>query len=98
MQRVTKRPVWAIGVAMTMCCTATLAVGRQATPSPEWIAAARAELARQATMPDTPGTGKFPAIKEEVASPRITSCTTQLIWGSWAPRSWACIGSAMAAA
>jgi hypothetical protein len=35
MQRVTDRPVWALGVAMTMCCTATLALGRQAKPSPE---------------------------------------------------------------
>ena len=69
MHRVTNRPVWAVGVAMTMCCTATPALGRQATNPAERVAAARAELARQATMPDTFGTGKFPAIKEEVASP-----------------------------
>ena len=69
MQRVTNRPAWAIGVAMTMCCTATLALGRQATTPAERVAAARAEAAMKATMPDTPGTGRFPAIKEEVAFP-----------------------------
>ena len=68
MQRVTNRRARAVGVAMTMCWTATLAMGQQATPSPEGVAAARAERVRRATMPDTPGTGQFPAIKEEVAS------------------------------
>jgi len=47
---------------------ATLGLGQQATLSPAQVAAARAELARQAAMPDTPGTGAFPAVKEEIAT------------------------------
>lgn len=39
-----------------------------AAPSPEQLARMEAERARQAALPDTPGTGAFPAIKEEVAS------------------------------
>lgn len=39
-----------------------------ATPTPEQAAAQAAERERQARMPDTPGTGRFPAMKEEVAS------------------------------
>src|SRR3569832_2022434 len=38
-------------------------------PAPTDQRAAMAEMfARQAAIPDTPGTGKFPAMKEEVAS------------------------------
>ena len=37
-------------------------------PSPEQRAAAEAARARQAAMPDTPGTGAFPALKEALAS------------------------------
>jgi hypothetical protein len=51
-----------------MCWTATLGLGQQATPSPAQISAARAERARQAAMPDTPGTGAFPTVKEEIAT------------------------------
>ena len=39
------------------------------SPAPTQQPAAMAELqARQAALPDTPGTGRFPALKEEVAS------------------------------
>src|SRR4051812_20738848 len=38
-------------------------------PAPTDQRAAQAEMfARQAALPDTPGTGKFPAMKEEVVS------------------------------
>src|SRR5262245_54335376 len=37
-------------------------------PASDQQAAIAAMRARQAAMPDTPGTGKFPALKEEVAS------------------------------
>lgn len=37
-------------------------------PSPAQAAAAQTERARQAALPDTPGTGAYPAMKEEVAS------------------------------
>src|SRR6478609_5794012 len=36
--------------------------------TPEQAAAEAAERARQASLPDTPGTGRFPALKEEVPS------------------------------
>lgn len=36
-----------------------------ATPTPEQAAALAAERERQARLPDTPGTGRFPALKEE---------------------------------
>lgn len=39
-----------------------------ATPTPEQAVALAAERERQARLPDTPGTGRFPALKEEVAS------------------------------
>jgi len=39
-----------------------------AAPTPQQAAAQAAERARQASLPDTPGTGRFPALKEEVAS------------------------------
>ena len=39
-----------------------------ATPTPEQAAAQAAERERQARLPDTPGTGRYPAVKEEVAS------------------------------
>jgi hypothetical protein len=42
--------------------------GPGAPPTPEQIAAQTAERERQARLPDTPGTGRFPAMKEEVAS------------------------------
>jgi len=51
-----------------MCSVATAAPAQQVKPSAERIAVAQTERARQATWPDTPGTGAFPAIKEEVAS------------------------------
>lgn len=65
--------VWAVGVAVAMWSTTAVAVGQRAAPSREQAAAARAAAARaaeisRATMPDTPGTGRFPAIKEEVGS------------------------------
>jgi len=39
-----------------------------ATPTPEQAAAQAAERARQASLPDTPGTGRYAALKEEVRS------------------------------
>ena len=39
-----------------------------ATPTPEQAAAQAAERERQARLPDTPGTGRYPAMKEEVGS------------------------------
>ena len=58
-----------IVVAVATTCVSTIALGQQppqqpAQPDP-------AALARQAELnkrPDTPGTGRFPAMKEEVAS------------------------------
>jgi dienelactone hydrolase len=44
------------------------AEGQPAAPSPEQIAESEALRAKQAAMPDTRGTGTFPALKEEVAS------------------------------
>src|SRR6185369_1652386 len=50
-------------VLMSLPLCAAMAADPPAAADP------RAEmLARQAAMPDTPGTGKFPAMKEEVAS------------------------------
>ena len=58
-----------VSAAMFACGVAVVAEAQQAAPSPEQAAAAQeAERARLAAMPDTPGTGLFPAIKEEVAS------------------------------
>lgn len=45
-----------------------VAFGQPAQPTAEQRAAMDAQRARQAAMPDTPGTGAFPAMKEEVAS------------------------------
>ena len=36
-----------------------------AAPTPEQVAAQAAERARQASLPDTRGTGRFPALKED---------------------------------
>lgn len=57
--------VWKAIVLSVPFCTAVMA---QPPASSDQRAAIAAMLARQAAMPDTPGTGKFPAMKEEVAS------------------------------
>src|SRR5689334_9412110 len=57
-------------VALSLPLCAAMAADPPApAPAPADQRAAIAEMrARQAAMPDTPGTGKFPAMKEEVAS------------------------------
>jgi hypothetical protein len=58
---------WPSTVALIAACVGVVATAQQpAPPQPD-----RAALERQAeinTRPDTPGTGRFPAMKEEVAS------------------------------
>lgn len=54
-------------IALSAPLAAAMAADPPAPANPQ--AAAQAEMfARHAALPDTPGTGKFPAIKEEVAS------------------------------
>lgn len=62
------RSAWIVIAAVALWLSGTHANGQQVAPSPEQIAAQEAARARQAAMPDTPGTGAFPATKEEVAS------------------------------
>jgi len=50
-----------------LCLLPLTAEAQPAAPTPEQVAAAAAR-AKQNAMPDTPGTGAFPALKEEVAS------------------------------
>jgi len=55
--------VWkALALSVPLCAAAVLA------QPPATSDQRAAMLARQSAMPDTPGTGKFPAMKEEVAS------------------------------
>ncbi len=54
--------------ALCVCVLASPAAAQPTAPSPEQVAAQQAARARQAALPDTPGTGAFAAIKEEVAS------------------------------
>src|SRR5215831_482179 len=58
-------PVWkAVAVSVSL-----FAAAHAQPPAPGDLRAAMAEmLSRQSAMPDTPGTGKFPAVKEEVTS------------------------------
>jgi dienelactone hydrolase len=57
--------LWIGAILSTLTLTAAIA---QQAPSPE-VARAQVEMrARQNSMPDTRGSGKFPALKEEVAS------------------------------
>lgn len=57
-----------IVAAATMLLSVCPALAQPAAPSPEQVAAQEAQRAKQAAIPDTPGTGRFPAMKEEVAS------------------------------
>lgn len=59
--------VGALGVS---CLTVIAATGaaQQPTPAPGALDQLRAEQAQALVLPDTPGTGRYPAIKEEVAS------------------------------
>jgi hypothetical protein len=58
-----------VSAVMLACGVAVVAEAQQAASSREQAAAAQAaERARLAAIPDTPGTGVFPAVKEEVAS------------------------------
>ena len=65
---VSTRRVWGVGVGLTICLMATVGLAQQATQSPRPGEDGRAYLARLAAIPDTPGTGPFPAIKEEIAT------------------------------
>jgi dienelactone hydrolase len=60
--------VWTLTVFFPLWLLAPSAAGQPAAPSREQAAAMEALRARQAAMPDTPGTGAYPAVKEEVAS------------------------------
>ena len=62
------RIVWSLAAFMLLCLSGPPAVGQQAAPPREQAAAMEGQRARQAAMPDTPGTGAFPALKEEVPS------------------------------
>ncbi len=58
-------------IALTLTSQANAAAPQPPAPgaaTPEQVAAQAAERARQARLPDTPGTGPFPALKEEVPS------------------------------
>ena len=57
--------VW-ITTALVLLCAAVRAEAQ--APSPEQAKAWEEERARQAALPDTPGSGAFAAIKEELAS------------------------------
>jgi hypothetical protein len=60
---------WKAVVLSVPLCAALAADPPTPTPAPGDQQAAIAQMrARQAAMPDTPGTGKYPAMKEEVAS------------------------------
>jgi hypothetical protein len=61
------RPAILTALAFSLV-SATVAVAQPPMPTPEQRAAMEAERARQAALPDTPGTGAYPAMKEEVAS------------------------------
>jgi len=60
--------VWALTAFFPLWLLALSAEGQPAAPSPEQRAAMEAERARHAALPDSPGTGAFPALKEEDAS------------------------------
>ena len=62
------RSAWILTAFVSLWLSAPPAVGQQAAPSPEQAAAMAAQRAKQAAMPDTPGTGAFPALKEEIPS------------------------------
>lgn len=55
-------------LAAAIASTALSAQGAPQAPSPEFMAQMRAQEERFNAMPDTPGTGAFPAVKEEVPS------------------------------
>jgi hypothetical protein len=61
--RAVSRP---LAIAVTIACAAVVSAQQPAAPQPD-----RAALDRQAEinkLPDTPGTGRFPAMKEEIPS------------------------------
>ena len=62
------RSIWSLAAFVFLWISVLPAAGQQAAPSREQAAAMEAQRARQAAMPDTPGTGAFPALKEEVPS------------------------------
>ena len=67
-QRLFSRP---IALAVVAACVSTLAAAQQAPQPPAPAQPDRAALERQAEInkrADTPGTGRFPAMKEEIAS------------------------------
>jgi len=67
-QRLFSRP---IALAVVTACVSTLAAAQQAPQPPTPAQPDRAALERQAEInkrADTPGTGRFPAMKEEIAS------------------------------
>ncbi len=64
-------PCRTLGILVALAvapCLALAADEEPPAPPPDRVAAMEAMRARQAAMPDTPGTGAFPALKEEVAS------------------------------
>ena len=62
---------WPIALAVVTACVSTLVAAQQPAQPPAPAQPDPAALARQAELnkrPDTPGTGRFPAMKEEVSS------------------------------
>lgn len=58
----------ALAAIFLLGLTVQPAAAQPGQPSPEQRAAAESARARQAATPDTPGTGAYPALKEELAS------------------------------
>ena len=62
------RPLLQISVALTLLGAALAAAQPPATVPPAPNEAAQRQIAENNKLPDPPGTGRFPALKEEVAS------------------------------
>lgn len=62
------RIVWSLAALVLLWLSGPPALGQQAAPPRGQAAAAEGQRAKQAAQPDTPGTGAFPALKEEVPS------------------------------
>jgi hypothetical protein len=60
--------VWSLTAFLPLWLLALSAEGQPAAPTREQVAAMEALRATRAALPDTPGTGAFPALKEEATS------------------------------